>query len=216
VLNQTAEKPLHIGVVGLGAGTLAAYALEGDRFRFYEINPAVTRIADDHFSYLSDARNRGAAVEIYEGDGRSLLERQSPQQFDLLVLDAFSGDAIPMHLLTLEAFQQYVKHLRQPEGVLAVHVSNLHLALGAVVQAAADRLGLSAVQVHSEGNTPGAFTAEWILLSQSSAYFAERNLGVPLATALGGRRPLLWTDDYSNVVQILNTAQPSGEDGDRP
>lgn len=216
VLNNSDSPTRRVGVVGLGAGTLAAYAENGDAYRFYEINSAVTQFANDYFSYLGDARQRGAAVEVVTGDGRLSLERESPQQFDLLVLDAFSGDAIPMHLLTLEAFEQYVKHLRQPEGILAVHVSNLHLALGAVVQAAADRCGLEAVQVSSGEDAPGAFVAEWILLCRRPGYFAERQLGVPLRQALKGHEPLLWTDDYSNVVQILHAAAPPPESAGQP
>ena len=128
--------PLRVGVVGLGVGTLATYVyLPWHTIRFYEINPEVPRLAESHFTYLSEARGRGATVEIVLGDGRLSLERelkQGSQGYDLLVLDAFSSDSIPMHLLTKEAFDIYLPHLA-PQGALAVHVSNRNLELAPVV-----------------------------------------------------------------------------------
>ncbi|RIK74947.1 MAG: hypothetical protein DCC67_15900 [Planctomycetota bacterium] len=205
-----AATPQRVGVVGLGAGTLAAYAEQGDYYRFYEINPAVIRIANRHFTYLRDARGRGAKIDVAEGDARLSLEREAPQHFDLLAFDAFNSDSIPSHLLTLEAVNLYVRHLRQPDGLLAVHVSNRHLALDAVVQAIAERAGLDAALVKTSATAPGTFACTWVLLHRRPGYFAERKLGVPLAQATAGRIPVLWTDDYSNVFSILK--DDGGED----
>ena len=142
--------PLRVGVVGLGVGTLAAYVdLARQTIRFYEINPEVLRLAETYFTYLADARERGATVEVVLGDARLSLERelkQAPQDFDLLVLDAFSGDSIPIHLLTQEAFDIYLRHLA-PEGALAVHVSNRHLDLAPVVYGLAEHFELDAVRL---------------------------------------------------------------------
>ncbi len=129
--------PLRMGVVGLGTGTLAAYGRAGDTLRFYDINPLVVQIARDRFKYLSDCP---AHVDIVLGDARLSLAREPSQQFDILVIDAFSGDAIPVHLLTREAFRIYWRHLK-PDGVLAVHISNRYLNLAPVVMLAAKESG---------------------------------------------------------------------------
>lgn len=188
----------HVGVVGLGVGTLATYGRPGDRFRFYEINPEVTRLAKAHFSFLSDCRGK---YDVVAGDARLLLERESPKQFDTLVLDAFSGDAIPAHLLTAEAMAIYLRHLKQ-NGVLAIHISNLHFDLKPVVAASADKFGLHAVAVKNKGQkTVGTETSMWVLLSRNKA-----SLDIPAlwanATPLGERR-ILWTDNKSNLFEIL-------------
>jgi len=128
-----------VGLVGLGIGTLATYARPGDQFRFYEINPAVEKFAREYFHYLGDCQGR---VDVVPGDARLTLDRESPQNFDVLVLDAFSGDAIPTHLLTLEAFAIYLRNLA-PDGVIAVHVSSRHFALQPVVRALADAYELA-------------------------------------------------------------------------
>ncbi|HEX7928378.1 MAG TPA: fused MFS/spermidine synthase, partial [bacterium] len=132
---QTAA-PQRVGVIGLGAGTIAAYARKGDHLTFYEINGLVEQLARKQFTYLSDAPG---TVDVRLGDARLVLEREQPQGYDTFVVDAFSGDAIPIHLLTLEAFQLYFRHLK-PDGVLAVHVSNKRLDLAPIVALAADTL----------------------------------------------------------------------------
>lgn len=116
---------VRVGVIGLGAGTIASYGRTGDQYRFYEINPAVQGIAHSYFSFLRDSH---AAVNLVSGDARLSLEREAPQRFDVLAIDAFSGDSIPMHLLTREAFREYIRHMA-PGGVLAVHASNQYLNL---------------------------------------------------------------------------------------
>lgn len=200
-------KGLRIGVVGLGVGTIAAYGNAKDRIRFYEINPAVIRLASDqtYFTFLSDST---AMIEIIPGDARLSMQREldqnERQEFDVLVIDAFSGDAIPVHLLTQEAFEIYFRQLRRPSGILAIHVTNTYLDLRPVVIGAAEHFGYKAVWVHSRGDGRLSEGAEWVLLSRNS---------LPLGSDLGGselskdssssrdNRP--WTDDYSNLLQIL-------------
>ena len=129
-LDNMGPSPVRVGVIGLGTGTLAAYGRPGDYYCFYEINPLVVEVARNYFTFLSDSR---AEVKIVLGDGRLSLDGEPPQEFDVLALDAFSGDAIPVHLLSREAFQLYFRHLK-PEGVLALHVTNRSLDLPPVVQ----------------------------------------------------------------------------------
>ncbi len=192
--------PLRVGVIGLGVGTIAAYGRTGDDYTFYEINPLVIRIAQQDFRFLQDSK---AHISFELGDARLTLERQPPQQFDLLAVDAFSSDSIPIHLLTLEAFELYLRHLK-PEGILAVHISNQHLNLEPVVAAAAARLGKDAILVSSKNDhTKGIFAATWVLLGNSDAI---RDL--PAIVKAGQRiapseRGKLWTDSYSSLFPVL-------------
>jgi SAM-dependent methyltransferase len=200
LIDARARGPVRVGVVGLGAGTLAAYGRPGDVFRFYDINPKVVELARTEFSFLKDSRAR---VEVQLGDARLSLEREPARNFDLLALDAFSSDAIPVHLLTVEAFRVYLRQLR-PGGVLAVHISNRYLDLVPVVQQAARQLSLELRQVQNEDDDEaGVYRSDWLLLSDSPAAFnglllreaAERVDSVP--------RVRLWTDDYSDLYRIL-------------
>jgi hypothetical protein len=198
VLQSRHSSPQRIGVVGLGVGTLAAYGRAGDSFRFYEINPAVIRIASEHFRFLKESEAR---TEVVAGDGRLALEREPEHAFDVLALDAFSGDAIPVHLLTKEAFEIYFRHLR-PGGIIAVHVTNKYLDLASVVQSIAVSIGKQSLLIHSDADRQHAtYEAEWSLVAEDRG--ALRNfeaLGHPLRAA----RPLRpWTDQYSNLFQIL-------------
>jgi SAM-dependent methyltransferase len=193
----------HLGVLGLGTGTIAAYGRPGDRLRFYEISPEVIRLARSHFRFLADTP---AQTEIILGDGRLSLAREADQQFDLLVIDAFTGDAIPTHLLTLEAAQTYRRHLR-PDGVLAIHISNNHLNLEPVVRALADELGWQAVLVPPVPVPPtsGKLASIWMLLS-GSAQFLNRPAVATLASAPASPssdRRLLWTDARSSLLPVL-------------
>jgi len=201
---------LQIGVIGLGVGTVAAYGRTGDHVRFYEINPDDIRIARDTqcFTFLSDSL---AQVDVIPGDGRLSLEREladhDPDNFDVLVLDAFSGDAIPVHLLTLEAFETYQRHLKMPSGILAIHITNTYLDLRPVVFAAARKLGLSAVFVHSTGDGRVTNPTDWMLVSSPNN---PLNTG-PSKSASGQddgdvfRLKTIdpWTDDYSNLIHII-------------
>ena len=188
---------LRVGVIGLGLGTLAAYGRPGDVYRFYEINPLVIHLASNAmFTYLKDT---AATVEIAPGDARLELEREAPQQFDVLAVDAFTSDAIPIHLLTREAVALYARHLK-PGGVLAVHVSNRYLDLAPVVKQLADEIGWETRQVLAPpgGGSSGSI---WTLATSRAEFFADPLLAGAEAIPL---RPLrTWTDDYSNLFQVL-------------
>jgi hypothetical protein len=195
--------PRRVGVVGLGTGTIAAYAEPLDVFRFYDINPLAVDFAEDYFTFLEDARRRGAEIEIALGDARLSLEQEADQQFDVLALDAFSGDAIPVHLLTREAFGIYLRHLKKPSGVLAVHISNRHLDLKPVILAAALEYGLKAFVTESEDKAAESrLTSTWALLYQLGRSPRSTTVGEPLV-ASDSVRPIEWTDDYSSIVKIL-------------
>lgn len=191
---------LRVGLIGLGAGTLAAYGGEGDYYRFYEINPLVIRLARTEFFYLSDCN---AHLDIVLGDARLSLERERKQNFDVLAVDAFSSDSIPVHLLTREAFELYFRHLRD-NGVLAVHVSNKHLDLVPIVQMASASLGKKSRMIDTDDDDDhNVFGATWILVSSDQAFFDNpriRTASTAIPTAVHLR---LWTDDYSNLFQIV-------------
>jgi SAM-dependent methyltransferase len=196
-----ASGPLKMGVVGLGAGTLAAYGRAGDTLRFYEINPLVVDIAKTQFTFLSDCP---AHMDVVLGDARLSLMHEAPQQFDILVIDAFSGDAIPVHLLTREAFQMYWRHLN-PNGVLAVHVSNRYLDLAPVVALASQGQGRQVWQVENDDDlTKQIYGSAYVLISNRANFFSN-----PLFKGLleGINIPphlRAWTDDYSNLWQVLS------------
>ncbi len=193
------RRDLRVGVVGLGVGTLAAYAQPGQYFRFYELNADVLKFAREHFSFLSDCRAR---QETVLGDARLSLEREAPQDFDVLVLDAFSGDAIPAHLLTREAFDIYLRHLR-PGAVVAVHISNRYLDLSPVIAALADEFGLALRRVVSAADpATQQFPADWILLLRDRAALAAIAIPPDSEQPASGKK-LLWTDDHSNLFEIL-------------
>jgi hypothetical protein len=184
-LEGMSQSGRRIGVIGLGVGTIAAYAEPGDFVRFYEINPLVIHVARKYFRFLNECRG---AVEIVAGDARLALARESPQQFDLLAVDAFSGDAVPIHLLTREAFELYFRHLRA-SGVLAVHVTSKYLNLAPVVTKIAAALGRnSELRVNAADPLNQVSAAAWVIIK--------------------GRRPVeqherIWTDDYTNLLEVL-------------
>ena len=164
-----------MGVIGLGTGTLAAYGRAGDYFRFYEINPLVLQLANTEFTYLKICKAR---LDVALGDARLSLEREPSENFDVIAVDAFSSDAIPVHLLTREAFVLYFRHLK-PTGVLAVHVSN------------------------TEDEANDVFGSTWVLVTSSPGFFdgplmRQAAVAVPMP-----HKMRMWTDDYSNLFQIL-------------
>ncbi|MGA3185723.1 MAG: fused MFS/spermidine synthase [Bryobacteraceae bacterium] len=193
------EGPKRVGVIGLGAGTLAAYGNAGDAFQFYEINPQVIELAKSEFSFLSDSK---AAIAIRTGDARLSLERETALPYDVFLADAFSGDAIPVHLLTEEAFAAYLRHLK-PAGILAVHISNQYLDLAPVVAQLAAVYGLMARQVHSPKDDEHLYAqADWVLMTRDAAFFARPELAS--ARMIAPRPGLrLWTDDYNNLLQVF-------------
>jgi len=192
-----------IGVVGLGAGTLAAWGRSGDTFHFYEINPDVEQIARTWFSFLSDSK---AQSDIVLGDGRVQLERElaagHSQDFDLIAVDAFSGDSIPMHLLTAECADIYRRRLT-PGGVLALHISNRALNLDPVARGMASYLGWTAVQIIS-GDDPGTgeSSSRWVVLTSNQAFLERARLAHQL-TGWSDRAPIVWTDDFASLWHVL-------------
>lgn len=193
------NQPRNIGVIGLGAGTIAAYGRRGDRVQFYEINPAVEPIARNVFTYIRDS---SAQISVIAGDARTSLAAESPQQFNVLVVDAFSGDAIPLHLLTTQALALYRRHLA-PGGVIAFHISNRHVDLEPPIWVLANEAGMQARVVSSYANDArNEFTATWMLVSDNSAFFAEPEIGAHSAAAPSSSlRP--WTDDFSSLLPVL-------------
>jgi spermidine synthase len=187
-------------VVGLGIGTLAAYGRPGDHFRFYEINPAVIHVASHYFQFL---RGSEATVDILTGDGRLGLEREPPQSFDLIILDAFSDDAIPVHLLTHEAFQTYFQRLRSG-GMLAVHVTNRYLHLGALVEALAADLHKQVVLVHNSSDPDRhLLMADWAILAEKRETLERLEQPAAPRSTAASRAVRPWTDNYSDLLQIL-------------
>ncbi|HEX7863897.1 MAG TPA: fused MFS/spermidine synthase [Variovorax sp.] len=192
--------PRRVGLIGLGAGTLATYGRSGDVYRFYEINPQVFELADKEFSFLSDSTAR---IERVLGDARLALEREPVQGFDVLAVDAFSGDSVPVHLLTAEAMDAYLRHMK-PDGVIAFHVTNRFLALPPVIARVAEARGLHAVLVHDEAEQAEWLRrTDWVLVARDPRVLAREPVGqaaTPIATQ-PGRRP--WTDDFNNLLGAL-------------
>ncbi len=198
-IENTRHSAQRVGVIGLGAGTIASYGRPGDYYRFYDINPLVLEIARREFTYLMDCQ---AKLDVVLGDARLSLEREPSQQFDVLAVDAFTGDSIPVHLLTLEAFRVYFRHLR-PDGILAVHVSNSHLDLEPVVQRAADALGKATLLVDTDDAPDLVYGATWVLVASRAEVFHQPGFNIlsPKIKVKPAFRP--WTDDYSNLWRIL-------------
>jgi len=198
------ETNRRIGVVGLGIGTLCAYGRPGDVFRFYEIHPAVEPLARSHFSYLERCK---AEVEVVLGDGRLSLERETSQQFDILILDAFSGGAVPVHLLTKEAFETYLRHLK-PDGFIAVNIINRHLDLYPVLLGASVSFDLEVV--HLEWNEAGwpwppwMGHARWALLTRNQGFLHATRIRIAAAASPAPNQiPLEWTDDHASLWNVL-------------
>jgi SAM-dependent methyltransferase len=193
-------RPRRIGVIGLGAGTIAAYGRAGDHIRFYDINPAVEDIARKQFSYL---RGSPADIDVVIGDARVSMASESPQRYDVIVVDAFSGDAIPVHLITLEALDVYRRHLA-PGGIVAFHVSNRHLNLKPVVAQIAARAGMAIAHIGNAADEKrDVWPSDWMLVTNNTA-FLERPEIVKANEAItipGNLR--LWTDDYNSLLPIF-------------
>jgi hypothetical protein len=194
------QGPLRMGVVGLGAGTLAAYGRVGDTLRFYDINPLVPGIAKTKFTFLADCP---AHIDIVMGDARLSMAQEPVQRFDILVIDAFSGDAIPVHLLTREAFRIYWRHLK-PDGVLAVHVSNHYLDLAPIVMLAAKEAGKPAWQIdNDDDDSTEVYASTYVLVSGRPGFFQSNLLKGQLEPIAVPPHLRPWTDDFSNLWQVL-------------
>jgi spermidine synthase len=194
------QVPRNIGVIGLGAGTIAAYGRPGDHIRFYEINPAVPPIARNVFTYIRDS---AAQVDIVEGDARNSLASEPPQQFDVLIVDAFSGDSIPIHLLTAEALALYRKHLA-PNGILAFHISNRHVDLAPPIVLLAQSAGMEARRFTvDDPSGPGEYVSTWLLVSANPQFFELPDIAPHAHIAAPKPGLKLWTDDYSALLPVL-------------
>jgi hypothetical protein len=191
-----------VGVVGLGIGTIAAYARPGDYFRFYEINPEVSCLSTSRFTHLTNCEG---GCDVTLGDARLSLERQNAQGFDLLALDAFNSDSIPVHLLTLEAFEIYLRHLK-PNGILAVHTSNHFLDLEPVVTELARHFGMFSAVVDHDAKPEQwwIYSSTWILMTRDARLLQLPAIhsAIKAASARSKSSPL-WTDDFSSLFQIL-------------
>ena len=193
------KDPIKVGIIGLGAGTIATYGSKGDVYRFYDINPGVIAIAQRDFTFLKDS---DATIELPLGDARLKLEREAPQNFDVLAIDAFSSDAIPVHLLTKEAVQVYLKHMK-PDGVIAFHVTNRYLDLVPVVEGIAHELDLHALWIEDVGADPLGNSSSWVLVAQEPGRLNDLHLE-EAASTIGARRDWrVWTDDFNNLFQVL-------------
>lgn len=192
------ERARAIGIVGLGVGTLASYARAGDRVRFYELDKDVVELAQRRFTFLSKSAGE---IDISVGDGRSLLAQQPPQRFDLLVLDAFSSDAVPVHLLTREAFTLYAGHLA-PDGVLLANVSNRHLSVERAVQAAAESVGLVCGVVQTEADPVlHRERVRWAIMAREPAQLTALLRGLPVIRQ--SEPPVLFTDTRASLLSIV-------------
>jgi hypothetical protein len=196
---QKDPAPHRIGVIGLGIGTMAAYGRTGDVMRFYEINPQVIAIAQHEFTFLSDS---AARVEVAQGDARLSLAAEAPQRFDVLVIDAFTGDAIPVHLLTVEALDLYLRHL-QPHGIIAFHVSNLYLDLVPVVGRLAQARQLATRLVEADQEDDFNTSSAWVLVSPDPKTLDVHEIAA-VSQAVPANATRLWTDDFSDLLPFLH------------
>jgi spermidine synthase len=199
-INNLQPGPRQVGILGLGVGALASYARAGDTFRFYEIAPLIEKVARREFTYLADCRG---TVDVVLGDGRLSIEQEPDSKFDILIMDAFSSDSIPVHLVTLEALTLYFAKLK-PDGILAIHISNRHLNLAPVLLRASAELNAQFVLIEAESDrSREIYVTDWVLMTK------ERDLRkIPEIKKAALKLELkdgirLWTDDYSNLIQIL-------------
>lgn len=203
------NRPRRVGVIGLGVGTLAAYGRKGDVFRFYDINPMVERIAHNTFFYL---RESAAQVEIVTGDARLSMAAEAPQNYDVLVIDAFSSDAIPVHLLTAQAMELYRRHVK-PDGIIAFHVSNKFLNLVPVVEQQAQHAGLESAYIVSYDDDPiGVYSADWVLVTGNDDFLSLDKVTDSIGESPEARGLRLWTDDYNSVLPVLKWSFPKAQD----
>ncbi len=203
-------RPRRVGVIGLGTGTIAVYGRAGDVFRFYDINPQVERIARSLFSYTRESK---AQVEIVMGDARLSMAQEPPQNYDVIAIDAFTGDAVPVHLLTAQAFELYRRHLR-PGGVLAFHISSQYLNLEPLIKQQADHARLNAVLISSEDDDNGIDAADWVLVTDNNEFLARKDIQEAAEKIKPNPKLRLWTDDYSSLLPLMRwqSSEPPQKD----
>jgi len=204
LLTKCLPGPKRVGIVGLGVGTIATYGRPGDSFEFYEIDPQVIEVANKQFTFLRDSH---AVISTVEGDARLSLEQRHAPLYDVIVLDAFSGDAVPIHLLTREAVSLYLEHLK-PGGVLAFHLTNRYLDLPPIVKQLVDEIGYKSVLVSSRASEKDAIYASlWLLATRDEGILNDSSIQaevVPIRSR-AGHRP--WTDESNNLFEALKLAQ---------
>lgn len=199
-LKTLKHKPdARVGVVGMGTGTVACYGMPGHVFRFYDINPDIVRLAKKHFTYLADMEKRGAKLEVVIADARLALEREESQHFDVILLDAFSGDSVPVHLLTKEAFTIYKRHLK-PDGIIAVHVTNAYLLLAPVIDRVAASLDLKTTRVETDSDGDD-YSTDYVLVTNNAKFLAANPRDPDDEVILEGP---VWTDKNHNLFEILD------------
>ncbi|MCA8961034.1 MAG: fused MFS/spermidine synthase, partial [Planctomycetes bacterium] len=199
-IRNLGDAPRRVGVIGLGVGTIASYGRRGDTIRFYEIDAEVERIARRQFDYLDRS---AAEVEVVIGDGRLSLEREPDQRFDLLALDAFSSDAIPVHLLTREAFEIYLRHV-VPDGWIAVHVSNRVIDLRPVIRRVAESLDLVAATIFRRSDVErGVLASTWVLVRRATNRRDDSEIRAAAEANEPPANTTLWTDERVNLLEIL-------------
>jgi spermidine synthase len=200
-------KGLKVGLIGLGIGTVASYGLEGDEYRMYEINPDIIRLAEGEHEFFSFLSSSKARLTTIAGDARISLQHElnngQNAGFDILILDAFSSDSIPVHLLTKEAFSLYLHHLAK-DGVIAAHISNIHLDLTPVFWKLAETYGLQIAHVAATSQFDGGYRSDWLLLTKNSSFLNIPEIhGHSDRVVENSNYVDLWTDDFSNLLQII-------------
>lgn len=204
-MNNSLGEQMRVGIVGLGAGTLAAYGKEGDYYRIYEINPAMAEVAASEKGYFRFVPESKAEVDVILGDARISMENEEPQKFDVLALDAFSGDAPPVHLLTKEAFEMYLQHIRE-DGIIAVHITNRYLNFKPLIWKIAEELDLEKVLISSWGDDWITYYTDWYLLAKDKGVLQKyvfTSNAAPQPDPEKLESTTVWSDDYSNLYQLL-------------
>ncbi|MEO0415531.1 MAG: fused MFS/spermidine synthase, partial [Verrucomicrobiota bacterium] len=202
---RIAGEPVKAGIIGLGVGSLAVHAKKNDTFRFYEINPEVENLAREHFTFLEDCRGKETVII---GDARTSLENElrngENQAFDLLFVDAFSGDSIPIHLVTEESFQLYFDHIKD-DGALVVHITNLHIDLSDPVRRLAEKFGYEAMLITDDPDWDSHLMfSEWVVVTKNPEIIKNLEDGNHINEWYREEpKPIDWTDDYSNLLQVL-------------
>ncbi len=205
--NFPRQQNQRIGLLGLGVGTVAAYGKPGDYMRIYEIDPHVKEVAEKPFSYVARS---DAKIDIVMGDGRLSMENEPPQNYDFLIMDAFSSDAVPVHLLTKEAFEIYLRHLK-PDGAILVNISNRYLDLRPVIENAARAFDLRAHHINSEDGGEyeedsgwWLYASTWMVLSKNREFMDRPALRNAASAPVTTPNDIpLWTDDYTSMFKVL-------------
>ena len=192
------ERPRRVGIVGLGVGSFTAWGRAGDYFRIYELDPDVVKIAREQFWYLSESK---ATIEVVTGDGRLNLERDAPQRFDLLSVDAFSSGSIPIHLLTREALQAYRRHLA-PGGVIVYNVTNRFVKLAPLLKLVAEAEGMKVLLISDDPSDERYSGTEYVLVTENPILLADKRFtDAETIEPIPGLAP--WTDSFNNLYRVV-------------